>query len=182
MYVPSKLCAKVRMVCRIFIEYLPRDTSGVPRSGVPAVPDRARARGVGTSPCHAPSSSPRPPPPRPRRPPLPPSHPHSPTSFPGPATSATKREGGQKTRQPTCLPSLSSRSHPIVRTRVVHFVLPLTIAAPNDEHLPHAANALKLLYISVADKPPEWFAENLQKPQGMTRTTNGHSTTSTTHS
>ena len=39
-------------------------------------------------------------------------------------------------------------------------------AAPNDEHLPHAANALKLLYVSVEDKPPEWFAENLQNLKG----------------
>jgi hypothetical protein len=35
----------------------------------------------------------------------------------------------------------------------------------NDEHLPHAANALKLLYVSVEDKP-EWHLENLQSLKG----------------
>jgi hypothetical protein len=39
-------------------------------------------------------------------------------------------------------------------------------AASNDEHLPHAANASKLLYVSVEDKPREWFLEDLQSLKG----------------
>jgi len=36
----------------------------------------------------------------------------------------------------------------------------------NDEQLPHAANALNLLYVSVEGKLQEWFLEKLQSPKG----------------
>ena len=70
-----------------------------------------------------------------------------------------KEDKNKKCDNPPASLSLSSHSLLIARMHVIHFVFPLIIATPNDEHLPHAANTLKLLYIAVEDKPPEWFAE-----------------------